>query len=563
MLSSYLKMAIRTITKHKGYSFINLAGLAIGMACCILIFLFVQDEVSFDKYHDKADQIYRVRIDGEVGGSLSHFALCPFAAPPVFKDEIPEVESFVRLLSFGSQQAIGYEEKTFEERGVFLADETFFKIFSHEFIAGNPETALDEPGSVVITEEAAHRIFEEEEPIGKVLKFTPVGDLHVTGVIKEVPRNSHFSFNYIISFKTLSDKQRLPMEQWLSIQGHAYLLLQKGADAEAVEAKFADIVETHTGQDARKYGIDITFFLQKMTDIHLRSNLQGEIGANGNIAYVYVFSAIALFILIIACINFMNLSTARSANRAREVGLRKVFGAYRKNLIGQFLSESILLSIAALIVALILVSLALPVFNNLSGKELNAGYLIQGVVVGSMLVLIIFSGLLAGSYPAFFLSGFQPISVFRGVLSKGSKSSLLRKVLVVFQFTISVALIVGTGIVLNQIDFMRNKDLGFDKEQVLVARVQSRESFGKFSAVKAELLQNPNIQYVTISTSIPGRIGELLVMVPEGAAENETHSVYVMRCDHDLISTFGMELDRGQRFFQRFCHGCHRGGYHQ
>jgi len=379
-----------------------------------------------------------------------------------------------------------------------------------------------------------------------------VGDLHVTGVIKNVPRNSHFSFNYIISYNTLSEKQRRPMEQWLSIQGHAYLLLQKGAAAEAVEAKFADIVETHTGQDARKYGIDISFFLQKMTDIHLRSNLQGEIEANGNLTYVYVFSAIALFILAIACINFMNLSTARSANRAREVGLRKVFGAYRKNLIGQFLSESILLSIAALIVALILVSLALPAFNNLSGKELNAGYLTEGIVVVSLFVLILFSGLLAGSYPAFFLSGFQPISVFRGVLSKGSKSTFLRKVLVVFQFTISVALIIGTGIVLNQIDFMRNKDLGFNKEHVLVVRVQSRKSFGKFEPVEAELLQNPNIQNVAISTSIPGRIGELTVMVPEGAAENETHSVYVMRCDYDFLSTFGMELIDGRDFSEDF-----------
>jgi putative ABC transport system permease protein len=552
MLSNYLKMTIRSISKHKGYTFLNLLGLAIGMACCILILLFVQDELSFDQYHLKKDRIHRLVIEGEVAGTLSSLALAPFAAPPAFKDEIPEVESFVRMLRLGRQQPIGYQEKTYEERGIFLADETFFQIFSYEFLAGDPDTALDDPGSVVITEEVALRIFGDEDPIGKILEFTPVKNIHVKGVIKDVPRNSHFRFNYMISFKSLTDRQMQGLEQWLSISGWGYLLLQEGADPAAVQAKFPEIVEKNTGEDARKFGISLNYFLQKLTDIHLRSNRQGEIEANGNITYVYVFSAIALFILLIACINFMNLSTARSANRAREVGLRKVFGAQRKNLIGQFLAESIVLALTGLILAVLLAVLALPVFNTFAGKEMSAAVLIKGVMVAGMLFLIVFTGLLAGSYPAFFLSGFQPVAVFRGVLSKGSRGSLLRKILVVFQFTISIALIAGTGVVLDQIDFLKNKDLGFDKDQMMVTLVQMPTTRKNFKAVKAELLQNPNIRHVSFSSGVPTRGGELRLMIPEGKADTETFDMIVMRGDFDFIETYGIEIIAGRNYSQEF-----------
>jgi len=552
MLSSYLKMVFRTIRKHKGYSILNLSGLAIGMACCILILLFIQDELSYDKTHENKDRIYRLISDGEVGGSLSHFALAPFAAPPAFTQEIPEVEFYVRILQIGRQQPITYEDKTFEEIGIFLADETFFQIFSHRFIAGNPERALEEPNSVVITEETALRLFGDEDPIGKVLEFAPIKQIHITGVIEDVPKNSHFRFNYMVSLKSLSEQQMQGLNQWLSISGWAYLLLTEGADPAAIQTKFADIVEKHTGEQARQYGISISFLLQKMTDIHLRSNLQGEIEANSNIIYVYVFSAIALFILIIACINFMNLSTARSANRAREVGLRKMFGAYRKNIINQFLAESILLSLTALIFAVILAALALPIFNNFSGKEMSVDYLAKGIMVAGMLVLIIFTGLLAGFYPAFFLSSFQPTAVFRGKLSKGSASSLLRKILVVFQFSISVVLITCTGIVLNQIDYLKNKNLGFDKEQVMAVLVQSSSTAKNYKGIKAELLQNPNILNVSFSAVVPIRGGELRLMIPEGKSQGETYSIYVMRSDHDFQKTYKMELLAGRDFSEEF-----------
>ncbi len=552
MLSNYLVTAWRNIKNHKGYAFINLSGLAIGMACCLLILLFVQDELSFDRYHDKADRIHRVIIDAEVAGTMSHIALCPFAAPPAFAQEIPEVESFTRILRIGRRQAIKYQDRTFEESGIFLADDSFFGVFSHPFASGTADRALEAPGSVVITEATAKRLFGTEDPLGKTVTFAPVGDLHVTGVIRDVPRNSHFTFNYVISFNSLSEEQRKGIEQWLSIQGWAYLLLREGADPALVQAKFPAIVETHTGENARKYGISMAYFLQKMTDIHLKSKLQGEIAPTGDITYVYVFSAIALFILLIACINFMNLSTARSSNRAREVGLRKVFGSFRKNLIGQFLAESILMSLAALLLALALSALALPVFNNFSGKELATAALFRTPIVAGMLLLVAFTGLMAGSYPAFFLSGFQPISVFRGVLSRGARSSAFRKVLVVFQFAVSVALIIGTGIVLNQIEYMKNKNLGFDKEQVLVALVQTPETAKSHQSIKAEMLRNPNVQDVSFSSGVPGRVGELRLMIPEGRSQSETFPMNVLRCDHDFLRTFGMELLAGRDFSTDF-----------
>ena len=552
MLFNYLKTALRSISKHKGYTFLNLLGLAIGMACCILILLFVQDELSFDQYHAKKDRIHRLVIEGEVAGTHTRFALAPFAAPPAFQEEIPEVESFVRLLRLGRQQPITYLDRTYEERGIFLADASFFQVFSHEFLDGDPGTALNDPGSVVITETVARRIFGDEDPMGKVLKFGPLGEIHVRGVIRDVPKNSHFRFSYMISLRSVPDQRMQELEQWLSISGWAYLLLNEGADPAAVEAKFPEIVEKNTGENARKFGISLTYFLQKLTDIHLRSSRQGEIEANGNITYVYVFSAIALFILLIACINFMNLSTARSANRAREVGLRKVFGAHRKNLIGQFLAESTVLALTGLVLAVALATLALPLFNNFAGKEMSAGVLAKGVMLAGMLFLIVFTGLLAGSYPAFFLSGFQPVAVFRGVLSKGSGSSLLRRILVVFQFTISIALIVGTGIVLEQIDYLKRKDLGFDKEQILVTLVQLPTTRQNFKAVKAELLQNPNIRHVTFSSGVPTRGGELRLMIPEGRTQSETFDMYVMRGDFDFIETYGMSIVAGRNFSPEF-----------
>ncbi len=552
MFSNYLLTAWRNIKKQKGYSLINLSGLAIGMACCLLILLFVQDELSFDRYHDKADRIYRLAIDAEVGGSMSHFALAPFAAPPVFADEIPEVESYVRIVRLGRRQIIEHQERSFEEEGIFFSDKTFFNIFSHAFKAGNAETSLDAPGSVVITEDTARRLFGEDDPLGKILTFEPVGDLHVTGVIRNVPRNSHFTFNYMISFTSLNEEQRKGLEQWLSIQGWAYLLLQKDADPAVVEAKFPAIVETHTGQDARTYGIKLDYFLQKMTDIHLRSKLQGEIEPTGDMTYVIIFAAIALFILLIACINFMNLSTARSANRAREVGLRKVFGSFRRNLVGQFLAESTLMSLAALLLAIALAALALPLFNSFSGKELAVDSLFRIPIIAGMLLLIVFTGFLAGSYPAFFLSGFQPIAVLRGMLSRGAKGAVLRKILVVFQFAISVALIIGTGIVLSQINYMKNKNLGFDKDQVLVVLVQTPETAKSFQAVKAEMLQLPSIRSVSFSSGIPGRVGELRLMIPEGKSQSDTYSITVLRCDHDFITTYGMTVLAGRDFSREF-----------
>ena len=546
MIKNYIKMNLRNILTHKGYSFINILGLAIGMACCILILLFIQDELSYDTYHENADQIYRLVIEAEIGGSLDNFAVAPFAAPPTFNDELPEVISFTRLFNLNGQITI--DDRQFEEERIFFADTTFFEIFSHTFLRGDPETILDEPGAVVITEETAQRLFGNENPIGKTIQHNQIGELHIEGIVENVPENSHFHFNYIISMATIEGARRAFLNQWLSINGWGYLLLEKGTDPRVVEEKFVDIVENHTGQTARQYGISFVFFLQKLTDIHLRSHLQAEVEENNNIVYVYTFAAVAIFILIIACINFMNLSTARSASRAKEVGLRKVMGAAKKNLVYRFLSESLFLSVLALVIAIGIVWLTLPAFNNFADKQMTIMDLGNGAILSGILGLIVFTGILAGSYPAFILSAFQPISVLRGDLSSGSKRSSFRKVMVVSQFSISIVLIVCTFIVVNQVDYMKNKDLGFDKEQIVVVTMQTSAPQERFQTIREELLQHTDIFSASFSTGVPGRGGELRLFVPEGNDSTETHAMRLYRTDFDFVSTYGMEISQGRDF---------------
>ncbi|MCP4728158.1 MAG: FtsX-like permease family protein [bacterium] len=558
MFVNYLKTAIRNIMRQKGYSLINLAGLTIGMVCCILILLFVQDELSYDKYHEKADQIYRIVTSGELGGGTRNFAMSPYPAGPVFTNEIPEVIAYSRLVNMnlisGGDILVTYEEKRFEEAGIFVADTTFFEIFTYSFIAGDQETALDDPNSVVITEETAVRIFGDEEPIGKTVNIAAIGELKITGIIEEVPRNSHFTFNYIASTTSLNTAQRNVLSsQWFAINGYVYLLFDKNADPKVVEDKMADVFESNAGEQARRFGIKFIFNLQNITDIHLRSHLEVEIQPNNEIAYVYIFSAVAVFILLIACINFMNLSTARSANRAREVGLRKVFGAYRINLVGQFLSESVLMSVFGLILAISIVFLLLPGFNSISGKEFTFGSLFDGTVFTGLIGLIIFTGVFAGSYPAFFLSAFQPGKVLRGMLSKGSASSVFRKSLVVFQFSISIILIISTMIVLDQIDFMKNKDIGFDKEQILIVNIQNPgQTRSRVRTIKEELKQNPHILEATFSSSVPGRLPNTQLFLPEGREQSNTEAFDQFSCDHDFMKTYGIEILYGRDFSTEF-----------
>ena len=497
---------------QKAYSFINIAGLATGMAACILILLFIHDELSYDKYHEKSDQIVRVsrawkNIDGETSLHLGHVAP-PFA--PLLKNDFDGIVlNAVRFLNYTA--LIGYREKKIQEREFYFVDHDVFDVFSWKMIQGDAKTALKAPNSLVITQSIAKKYFGDEDPIGKVLNFeNHQADMKVTGVMENIPGNSHFSVDFLCSFKTLEDFFGLEnlMSNWGSNNYSTYLLLPEGYNYMELQARLGGFLDTHLsmGSDGTKPSEYNELTLWPITDIHLHSHLDSEIGENGDITYIYIFTIIALLTLTIACINFMNLSTARSVKRGKEVGLRKVMGAFRTTIIRQFLMESILFAVISLALAVVIVHLMLPWFNNFVQKELS---LIQNnslFIFYLLLGITLFVGFLAGSYPALFLSKFQPINILKGPRKPNRNGFNLRSVLVVIQFCISTGLIISVGLIQEQLQYMRTKPLGFNKDNVLVLPV-SEEIYNQYESVKARLLQQPGINSVTITTRVPsGRL---------------------------------------------------------
>lgn len=550
MVSNYLKMALRNIKKHKGYSFINIAGLAVGMTCCILILLWVQDELSYDRYHENADRIYRITYAEEIGDAYDHYGNSPFAAAPAFAAEVPGISAYTRL--WKRSGLIKQAGNTFDERDIFYADKDFFKIFSFAFIEGDSAAALDNPGSIVLTQDMAKKIFGNKPALGETLNLSGDGDVRVTGVVRNTPRNSHFHFNYLVSTNTIQGRRAEFLDAWLVIAGWSYVLLDENADAKMVEERLAPVVETHTGEDARKYGTKMFYYLQPLTDIHLRSNLDGEIEGNGDIRYVMVFSFIAIFILIIACINFMNLSTARSVNRAKEVGLRKVLGAFKKRLVVQFLTESIGFACISMIVAVNLVWLLIPGFNGLTGKEITASSLLSSVAIFGLLILVLFTGAAAGSYPAFYLSSFQPIDTIRQKLQRRSRRSSLRNTLVIVQFAVSIILIISTFIVLEQLNFMKNQKLGFEKDQVLAVYARGQGLAQQYEAFKNELKKDTGILEASYSNGIPGRTETILTTFFEGKPDSASMTFDYIFADYDFLKTYQIELVQGRDFSRDF-----------
>jgi putative ABC transport system permease protein len=552
MLKNYLKIAFRNIKKHAGYSLINVAGLAIGMACCILILLFVFDELNYDKFHKNHDRIYRVtrkwfNADGVVNLHLGHVAP-PIA--PLLENDFPEILHGVRLYRV-SGLLVGKDSAFYEESRFFFAEEDLFKVFTFDMIAGDPETALKDPFSLVITDEMAERNFGSEDPIGKSLTIqtsSQKADMKVTGVIKPLPHNSHFHADFLGSFKTyeavVGDRE---LQSWASNNYATYLLMEEGYDINRLKSQLDPFIDRHD-VEGRSQGTKLE--LQRLTDIHLYSHLDSEIEANSDITYVYVFSIIALFILLIACVNFMNLATARSAGRAREVGLRKVIGAQRPQLIRQFLSESIITAVISLSIAIGLVLLAIPTFNRFVGRNLSLNISANVSLLVSLFLIAIFVGLISGIYPAVFLSAFKPIRVLKGKLDSGKKGFSFRTVLVVFQFAISIILIICVGIVSSQLDYMQTRNLGFDEEHVVVLPSSPRMVFG-LEGFKTRLLQNPNIFGVSAAKRVPS--GRLLDSAGARVLSGETSQpvdfrIAQLRVDYDYIPTFKMEMAAGRNF---------------
>ncbi len=547
MFKSYLHIALRNLKKHKGYTFINILGLAIGMACCILITSYVLYELSYDQYHKNANRIYRLKCDAQIGGNHLHL---PKSSPPMAEymvENFPEVSNAVRIRELGNVP-VKYRENLYYEDRIFFADNSIFDIFTFPLLKGNPETALTTAYSAVLTEDAARKYFGDEDPIGKVLIVDEDSDFTVTGVVSNVPRNSHFVFDMLCSFETYAQNNRLSMVIWISLNNYTYILLEKGYEPGALEQKFPAMIEKNAGYMLKAVKGDITLTLQPLTSIHLHSRLEQEISATGSIANVYIFSVIAIFILFIACLNFMNLSTARSARRAQEVGMRKVLGAHKARIIRQFISESLIYSSIGCVVALLFVELVLPLFRTVSGIALSIKNLENLWLIPGLIGLTLFVGLVAGSYPAFFLSSFQPIRVLKGSLREGTASARFRGVLVVVQFTISIVLIIGTIIIFSQLNYMRNTALGFEKEQILIIPISDESTVESLAPLKEELKNYPGIINVAASSHVPGQATYYNPFLPEGFTRDEMPWMGQLNVDCDFIPTVGIHLLAGRNF---------------
>ncbi len=556
MVSNYLKIAVRNLIKHKGYSFINIFGLAVGMACCILIMLYVQDELSYDRYHEKSDRIYRLsrqwtNQDGMISLHLGHVAP-PFG--PLIRNDFPEtVLESVRFLRPGTL-LLSQGDVHFQETRFFFVDSTVFSIFSWEFLQGDPATALAEPNMLVLTETMAKKYFGNGDPMGKVLRVNQTTDVKVTGIMKDVPLNSHFKPDFLCSFASFANaigRQNLE-RNWGSNNYATYILVPEQFDPVAFAAQLPAFIDKYMGLGpaGQRPSQGTQLNLWPITSIHLHSNLDSEVEPNSSITYIYIYSAVALFVLLIACFNFMNLSTAQASRRAKEVGMRKVLGAHKQLLIRQFLGESVLLSFLALVLAVLVVHLALPWFNSFVGKELAMNY--AGNVVELLLLLSIAGlvGIVAGSYPAFFLSAFQPAEVLKGETKSGKSGLAFRSVLVVSQFAISIALIVSMGIVFDQLEFVRKKNLGFDKEMVvyLPASAQIRQ---QFTSLRDQLLAQPGITDVTISSRVPsGRLLDSQGGTAEvgGEMQQITTRVADIHVDHNFMKTYKIAFAAGRDF---------------
>ncbi|MFC2155172.1 ABC transporter permease [Acidobacteriota bacterium] len=563
MFKNYLKIFFRNIIRYKGYSFINLAGLAIGIACCVLIMLYVKDEISYDRFHEKHDRIFRVERKGTFKGQDYHVPVTAHPTGPAFETDFAQVLHAVRL--YPRQVVIkNWKNHRFEEQ-VFFADHALFETFTFPLLKGTAATALKEPNSVVLTEKMSEKYFGSRDTLGQTLTIHWANrsqDLKVTGIMKKIPHNSHFNSDFFVSYTTLPAFIGDQLQNWFNNSVYTYILLQQQSDAKELQAQLPAFIEKHLGKMARKFfskDMDLSNILQMqlrpVTDIHLYAKLGWEIDPQGNISSIYVFSAIAFFILLIACINFMNLSTARSAGRAKEVGLRKTVGANRGLLIKQFIGESVCLTILAGILALLLVELLLPAYNHFTGKELANTIFSQPLSMLAFLGLLLVVGFISGSYPAFFLSSFQPVIVLKGsTASKADRRSLiLRKALVVFQFAISIFLIIGTLIVMNQMNYVKNRNLGFQKEQVLVLRTRDQALASRNDAFKAELLKNSNILHVAASSNIPGaRDFSDQGIIREGKSNDDFVVTYNFDIDEDFIPLLGIELAAGRNFSKNF-----------
>jgi putative ABC transport system permease protein len=555
MIKNYIKTAFRNIGRQKGYVFINILGLAIGIASSMLIAIYIFSELSYDEHHAKKDRIYRVYLDGKINNQEIKGAWTPSPLAFTVKDKFPEVEDAVRLNAWG-ETVIRYKDRTFVEDAFIEADSTFFNIFTAPLIKGNPNTALTKPNTVVLSETSARKIFGDDPAMGKTIKVGSHDTEHeVTGIMKDMPETSHMKCNMLGSFVTSDRSQN---NNWLSNNLSTYFLLTENASPQQVEDKFPDLLREHAGPILEEFlGLSFDEFLEKgnryayhlqgLTDIHLEPKIEGSMKTPHDKKYIYIFSAVAIMLILIAAINYMNLSTARASNRAKEVGLRKVAGSTRGMLIRQFLVESVLMSFMALVLAVVLVQLALPYFNNLINTELTLNYLQEWYYIPVLLILALAIGLLAGSYPSFYLAAFQPTAVLSGEIKAGARSKRIRSILVISQFVISAALILGTLVISRQTNYMLNKDIGFNKDDlVVIRRIGVLED--QIETFKEEVNKIPGVIRSTHSTMVPGHPNNNNAYQIESQPRDETYVFDTNWADEDFLDVYGIKLEQGRYF---------------
>lgn len=553
MFKNYIISALRNISRNRFYALLNIIGLSVGMAAFIFILLFVRDEMTFDKQNTDHQRIHRVEMNFNIAGKHDMFAIAPVPMGPALKLEMPEVESFTRLMEAGDV-VIKYGDKEYYEDRFFIADSTVFDFFTHTFIAGTAENALNDSKTIVLTEKIAKKYFGDRNPVGEVLVTADNTSLKVTAVIANQSSNVHLKYDALISAATVAEdigQERFnsmePGNFW-NIGVFTFLKLVPGTDIKSVHEKWPAFYEKYMKPIGDQINASCELMTTPLAESHYRTGLSSD-QPTGNMAYIYIFSAVAIFILLIAAINYMNMATAKSANRAREVGMRKVVGAYRGQLIRQFIGESLLLATVALVLAIFIVFLLLPDFNNLSGKTIASNFFTDPFILSLMVIGTLFIGILSGSYPAFFLSSFQPVVVLKGKLSRSGKSSLfLRRILVVIQFFIATSMIIATFVVSDQLHFMRNKDLGFNKENLMILQMQDSAFRSKAYAFRDELNQNPYIKGATITTGVPGNNGWIEVMYIEKEEKMVEAAVILAQVDYNYVDVMGMEIIKGRNF---------------
>ncbi|HNX84870.1 MAG TPA: ABC transporter permease [Bacteroidales bacterium] len=541
MIRNLIKTAVRHILKHPGYSFLNVLGLTLGITSALFLLIYVSDEVSYDRYHEKADRIYRVssRITETDDQFTWIVAQIPFG--PQVAQDYPEVEAYVRF--FNMPRALyEYEDKEFVEEDFFYADSALFDIFTYRVIRGDARRALLEPNKIVLTETVAARYFGDGDPVGRTLT-SGNSAYEVTGVIEDVPSNSHFRFGALASRTNLPEQ----IGSWGNFGVFTYLLFPEGLDVKAFEEKMQGMYAAYMEPIFGPVNVKVEYLLEPIREIHLYSTKEGEPEPTGSITYVYIFAIVAIFLVLIAAMNYMNLSTARSSGRAREVGLRKVVGSRRGPLVLQFLSESVIFTVLSLAISIILLMALLPKLNLLAGKSFDSNVIFSPVVLLGMLGVVLLVGFIGGSYPAFFLSRFSPVTVLKGELTHGTAGSLFRKILVVIQFAVSVIMIVCTLVVFRQLNYLKNMDQGFDQKNVLSLDLNGPMAM-KYPVLKQALLENPNVLYVSsTSTRLGEGSGKLLFDV-------ETDQGMVQRginfaiADHDFVEALGIKMVQGRDF---------------